>query len=116
MAKFYVIGLTQEEVARHALSRLTDIIREDFLKTSQAAVRREIPNPKQIWMKIGFENPLTNLEFEDKFKKYFCVLYLNQAAKDILEVNNVGLRVIEEVNTVPKDAGTLISMPHFYPG
>ena len=115
MAKFYVVGLTQEEVAKHALSRLTDIIREDFFETSQAAVRREILNPKQAWMVIGFENPLTSPRFEDKFKKYFCVLYLNQAAKDVLEANNAGLKVIEEVDTVPKNAGILISMPHFYP-
>jgi len=116
MTKFYVVGLTQEEVARHSLSRLTDIIRDDFFETSQATVQREILNPKQAWMKIGFKSPLTSPKFEDKFKQYFCVLYLNQVAKDILEANNAGLKVVEEVDNVFEDIGILISMPHFYAG
>lgn len=116
MTKYYVMGLTQEQVAGRALSQIGDAIREKFLSSAQAAIQNK-PRPSTESMAIvRFEDPLTSPEFfKGKFKDYFSVLYLNQTAKDILDANGLNPTIIEEVEELPENIGTFISMPIFQP-
>lgn len=115
MSHYYIVGLTQEEVAGHALSRISDIVRQEFLETSQAAIKRKILNPKQVWMKIYFESPLTSPKFAKEYKEYFSVLYLDEESKNLFEEKGVKLNIIGKTETLPEDIGVFISMPCFLP-
>ena len=112
MGKYYVVGLKSEEVGRGVLSSLMDVIRDEFMTTSQAVIQHKMTPPITIEQAIiRFENFLTKDNFEGEYKDYDDMLYLNTIAKRLVEEKGIKLNILKEVDSVPEDAGYLISMP-----
>jgi len=116
MDRRYVVGFKQEEVAAGILSRISDILTEEFFATSQAALdlKRSKPswNPRREWAKIEFLDPLQE-SGEGSYKGYFTILFLNDVAKKLLESKEINLKVLDEVDSVPKSTGNFVSMPRY---
>lgn len=113
MENYFVVGLTNDEVANRGLTKIADALRDDFITTSQAAIQRRIPNPTKKMMDIRFQVQGMMNDFPENYASYSVVLYINQTAKTILDAANVRILVLEETNRLPEDAGNFILMPHF---
>ena len=111
MEKYYVVGLINEEVGKGILSLITDIIRNEFMTTAQSVIQHKIAPATEEQAVIRFENFLTKDNFETEYEDYDDVLYLNTVAKRLIEKEGVNLSILKEVDSVPEDAGYLISMP-----
>lgn len=110
MEKYHVVGLTNNQVGRGALSLIMDVIRQEFWDSSQRALKRGVSAGTNQAI-IRFENFLTTNQFPPEYEEFGEVLYLNPIAKALMDRRGIQLTVIKEVTEVPDDAGWLISMP-----
>lgn len=115
LERFYAIGLSNEEVARGALSNIADMIRGKFLSWAEAASNGEKAVPEKKWATIKFDAGLLGiLPTESRYKKsgFSQVLFLNTTAWKIVKVSPYAQNLIEELDHIPaEEVGTFISMP-----
>lgn len=114
MAKYYVVGLKNGQVAAGALSQIADVIRTEFLETSKAVLERRLTNPVKKWAVIHFESDFLLDTGPNPYPDYDEVLYLNGVAKEVFDRKGIQLNFIDELDNLPgKELGMFISMPVF---
>lgn len=110
--KYYVVGLTQDEVAKRALTQIADPIRERFLTSAKTVSEGKIGNRDKMWATIKFDADMVlNPSAKTNYPDFFEVLYLDENAKELVEKSGFKLNIIDEVSKLPENLGTFISMP-----
>lgn len=112
MNKFFVIGLTNDEIADRTISQIMDTIRRKSFETGQLVIKKELLNPKENLSEVYFENVLTNPDMEEN--GFYEILYVNDAAMNLIQnIPGLKLNVIKEVETVHENAGVAIRMSYW---
>ena len=108
--KYHVLPLTTEEIANGALFHISDTLSEasaQSVKAAQEAGRRG----ELVELRVGFDNSSTNSAFHDQWDdEILDVLYMNEAAHNLLVSANLGLTFQGTVDELPQGCGTMARM------
>ena len=110
MKKYTVIGINDNELLQGQLSRIMDAIRDKNRESSIAIRKGQTDIKSKQWAQIYFENNLVH-EFYNKFPNESDVLYINKVAMNVLDIKGIKMRILNETDEIPSDAGVVISLP-----
>lgn len=111
---FHIAHLKREEIANGILFRIGDIIEEAFNLSSKAVLEEGKRGGARENMLILFENSSTSDDFWDKVDENIQdILYLNDAAKSVIDLSDLGLAYHGTTDKPPESSGTMIHLPRF---
>lgn len=114
--KYFVVGLTNKQVAEGMLTKLADVVRKKFIDTAEKIRKEKVQTADQLWAKILFDADLLGMGKDtSKFMNsgYDQVLYINLVAWNLIEGENFPLKLLEKTDKLPSSLGTFISMPYW---
>ncbi len=108
--KFYIAGLTEQEIQQGKREVITQAIRDEFYRCVREVHEKRYSSKDKKQAEIFFENDFTNEDFAAHHATDQDILYVNEVAKKILDARNIPLRIYGEVTTLPKRTGLIQSI------